>query len=61
MADENALKKILASAVSNMMSKNSRELTFTLDKMELKTPLSEKPLVLSGKLTIEFSSKKGKK
>ncbi len=61
MADENSLEKILASIVSNMMSRNMRDLIFTLDKMELKTPLSEKPLVLSGKLMIEFSSKKSKK
>ena len=61
MADENSLEKILTTLVSNMVFRNTRDLTFTLDKLELKTPLSEKPLVISGKLAIEFSNKKSKK
>lgn len=61
MADENLMEKILSSVLSNMMSSKAQDLTFNLDKMELKTPWSDKPIVLSGKLTIEFSSKKGKK
>ncbi len=60
MAENTWMEKMVSEVLANLANK-SHDLTFTLDKFELKTPWFEEPLKLSGKLTIELSSKKSKK
>ncbi|MCL4400816.1 MAG: hypothetical protein M1348_03355 [Candidatus Parvarchaeota archaeon] len=62
MTENNWVEKLVTAIVTNMLANKQQDLTFNLEKVELKTPLFEKPIMLSGKLTVEFSTgKKSKK
>lgn len=61
MAENTWVEKLIAAVVSNMMSNNKQDITFNLEKVELKTPAFSEPITLSGKLTIEFSNNKKSK
>jgi hypothetical protein len=61
MADETWMQKIMKSVLVNGLLGKEQDITLNLEGLEIKSPLSNEPIKLSGKITIQFSSKKKKK
>ena len=60
MMDEKIATKLLGQVMKGLFSR-SQKLTLNLDDVKLKLPAFDEPIRLSGKLSIDLSSSKGKK
>lgn len=61
MAENAWIEKLVTAIVANMMSDKEQDLTFNLEDAEIKTPMFSEPLKVSGKLTVQLSSRKKSK
>lgn len=52
--------KFLSKMLMSMFSHKNNDITLTLDNLELKLPISEHPVKLTGKIVLSFGVKKGK-
>ncbi len=53
-------KKMLPKLFMSVLSPKGKDITLTLDNLELKLPSFEHPIKLTGKIVLSFDHKKGK-